>query len=150
MTSRLYTTRRSAITNAIVDLLKQINGTGEYVSNLSNNVYNKLKFIESINDFPTVCVVASSESRTYQAGGYKDRFLSFKLIIFANEENPLTKLDAILEDIETLLESNGRLAYEDRQGIAQRLVDITINSISTDEGAFEPIAIGEMGITVRY
>lgn len=148
--SRIYTTRRSAIIKSIVELLKQINGTGNFVSNLSQNVYPQIKFIESLTDFPSVCVVASNESRVYQAGGYKDRFLNVKIILFANEENPLTKLDSILEDIETLLESNARLEYEDRQGNTQRVLDITINSISTDEGAFDPIAIGEMGITVRY
>jgi hypothetical protein len=148
--SRLYTTRRSSIINSIVDLLKTINGSGSFVSNLSQNVFPQIKFIESLTDFPSVCVVASNESRIYQAGGYKDRFLNVKIILFANEENPLTKLDGILEDIETILEDNARLVYKDRQGNVQTTLDITINSISTDEGAFEPIAIGEMNITVRY
>jgi len=150
MTARTYTTRRSAIIHAIVNCLKQINGTGDFVSNLSGNIHPKVVFIESITDFPTVCVIASGETRTYQAGGYKDRFMTVKVILFVNEENPLTKLDAIMEDIETLLEINAQLPYEDRRGSPQKTLDITVNSISTDEGAFEPIAIGEMNLTVRY
>lgn len=148
--SRIYTTRRTSIVNAIVDLLKTIDGTGNFTSNLSGQVHDKLRYINDINDFPAVCVIAGSETRKYQAAEYKDRFLSCRIIVFVNEENPLTKLDSALEDIETMLETNGRLAYVDKQGSTQRTNGITILTISTDEGALEPIAIGEMSIMVQY
>lgn len=148
--SRKYTTRRSSIVESLVTLFKTIDGSGSFVSNLSGNVYNHLKYISNINDFPSVCVVAGSESRDYQAGQYRDRYLSIRLIIFLNEENPLTKLDAVLEDIETLIEDNGRLAYTDKLGNIDTTHDITVLSISTDEGTLEPIAIGEMSLRVHY
>jgi hypothetical protein len=62
----------------------------------------------------------------------------------------LKKCEAILEDIETLVEDNGRLAYTDRQGTTQFTHDITILSISTDEGTLDPISIGEMSLRVHY
>lgn len=148
--SRLYSTRRTSITRALVDIIKSINGTGDYVSNLSGQVYDKLKYIEDINDFPAVCVIAGSETRNYKTAEYKDRYIGYKILIFVNEENPLTKLDNVLEDIETVLESNGRFAYIDKKGATQYGHDITILNISTDEGALEPIAIGEMSILVHY
>jgi hypothetical protein len=147
---RTYSSRRTAIIEALVTLIKTIDGTGTFRSNLNNNVYGKLKFISDLNDFPTVCVIASSESREYTTGQYRNRFLQVKILIFANEENPLTKMDSVLEDIETLLEDNGRLTYYDKSGDAQKTHDITISSISTDEGALEPVAIGEMFIMVHY
>lgn len=150
MTARIYSTRRYALVDSLVTLFKQINGTGSYLTNLNQNVFSKLKFYDEVTDFPTVCVTASNESRQYQAGGYRDRYLEVRLMVFVNEENPLKKCEAILEDIETLVEDNGRLAYTDRQGTTQFTHDITILSISTDEGTLDPISIGEMSLRVHY
>jgi hypothetical protein len=150
MTARIYSTRRYAIVDALVSLFKRIDGTGSYLSNLSQNVFNKLKFYDEVTDFPTICVTASNESRQYQAGGYRDRYLEVRLMVFVNEDNPLKKCEAILEDVETLVEDNGRLAYVDRQGQTQFTHDITILSISTDEGTLDPISIGEMTLRVHY
>ena len=150
MTARTYSTRRYALVDSLVALFKRIDGTGSYLSNLNQNVFSKLKFYDEVTDFPTVCVTASNESRQYQAGGYRDRYLEVRPMVFVNEENPLKKCEAILEDIETLVEDNGRLAYTDRQGTTQFTHDITILSISTDEGTLDPISIGEMSLRVHY
>jgi hypothetical protein len=147
---RIYSSRRTSIVAAIVELLKTIDGAGSFRSSLSSNVYGKLKYISDISDFPTVCVIASSESREYTTGHYRNRFLQVKILIFVNEEEPLTKIDSVIEDIETLLEDNGQLTYYDKDGNAQKTHDITISSISTDEGALEPIAIGEIFVMVHY
>lgn len=147
---RLYSTRRASIIGSIVDLVKNINGTDNYASNLYGNVYPKLKYLNDINDFPAVCVVAGSEDRQYQAGHYRDRYLNVKVLIFVNEENPLTRLDCILEDIETLIEDNGNLEYFDRHNNSLRVKDISVLSITTDEGTLEPIAIGDMALRVHY
>lgn len=147
---RLYSTRRASIIGSIVDLVKNIDGTDNYASNLYGNVYPKLKYLNDINDFPAVCIVAGSEDRQYQAGHYRDRYLNVKVLIFVNEENPLTRLDCILEDIETLIEDNGNLEYFDRHNNSLRVKDISVLSITTDEGTLEPIAIGDMALRVHY
>ena len=150
MTERTYSTRRYAVVNALVEKVKEINGTGSYVSNLNRNVFNKLKFYDDVSDFPCVCITAGTETRQYQAGGYRDRFLDIRLMIFVKEDNPLDVCEAILEDIETVAEANGRLAYIDRTGATQYTHDITVLSISTDEGTLDPISIGEMTLRVHY
>jgi hypothetical protein len=150
MTERTFSTRRYAVVNALVEKVKEINGTGSYVSNLNRNVFNKLKFYDDVSDFPCVCITAGTETRQYQAGGYRDRFLDIRLMIFVKEEKPLEACEALLEDIETVIETNGRLQYIDRTGTTQTTHDITILSISTDEGTLDPISIGEMTIRVHY
>lgn len=150
VTSRTYTSRRSGIIEALADKLKEIDGKGSYTSSLFRNVKTKLEFISDIANFPTVCVVAGNEIRVYQAAGYKDRYLSIKIVIFVDEENPLTKLDAILEDIETVIEDNSQLEYYDKLGAAQKTIDISVVSITTDEGTLDPIALGEMELRVHY
>ena len=59
-------------------------------------------------------------------------------------------LDKLLEDVETVIESNGRLPYIDRQGNQQYTLDIIILSIDTDEGVLEPYGVAEMQISVHY
>lgn len=147
---RTYSTRRYAIVNSIVDLFKQIDGTNSFRSNLERNVFNRLKFFEEVTDYPTVCVTASNEFREYQAGGYRDRYLEVRIVIFVKEENALEKAESILEDIETMVEDNGRLAYIDKAGATQHTKDIIVISLGTDEGTLDPISIAEMTLRVHY
>ena len=65
MAVRDYTTRRQSITNALVDVLKKINGTGEYLSDVGNNVSPRLKFWDEIEEFPAIHLNASGETREY-------------------------------------------------------------------------------------
>jgi hypothetical protein len=150
MATRSYTTRRQAIVNAIVDKLKGINGTGTYLTNLFENVHPRLKFWDEIEEFPAVHLNAGSETREYQGGGYKDRFMSITIRCYVNSEDAVDDLDKLLEDVEVVLEDNSRLAYSDRNGATQYAHQITIISIDTDEGVLEPYGVGEMIIEVRY
>ena len=148
--SRAYTTRRLGIVNAIVDKLKDINGAGAFLSDLNENVSPRLKFWDEVEEFPAVHLNAGSETREYQGGGYKDRFLSITLRCYVQSEDAVEALDELMEDVETVLEDNSRLAYLDRTQTTQYTQQITIVSIDTDEGVLEPLGVGEMLIEVRY
>jgi hypothetical protein len=150
MADRDYTTRRMAIVKAIEDKLKLINGNYPYRTNLYNNVLPRLKFWDEVEDFPAVHVSAGSESRVYQGGGYKDRFLSVTIRIYVQEENAIFALEKLMEDIETVLENNASLSYVDQDGNTQSVQQITILSLDTDEGALEPLGVGEILCEVRY
>ena len=50
---------------------------------------------------------------------------------FLNEEDAVSALDELLEDVETVLEENSRLKYHDRNGLEQFTQQITIVSIDT-------------------
>jgi hypothetical protein len=148
--SRAFTTRRLGIVNALVDQLKNINGAGAYLSDVNENVSPRLKFWDEVEEFPAIHLNAGSETREYQAGGYKDRFLSITLRCYVQAEDSVEALDELLEDVETVLEDNSRLAYLDRTQTTQYTQQITIISIETDEGVLEPLGVGEMLIEVRY
>lgn len=150
MAERLYTTRRLSIVNALVEKLKEINGQGSFLTNLNKSVSPRLKFWDEIEEFPAVHLNAGSETREYQAGGYKDRYLSITLRCYVNQEDAVAALDALLEDVETILEENSRLTYTNRVGISEYTQQITIVSIDTDEGVLEPYGVGEMQIEVHY
>lgn len=150
MVARTYTTRRTAIVDALVEKLKEIDGTGSYLTNLWGQVEPRLKFWDEVSEFPAVNLNPGSETREYQTAGYKDRFLSITIRCYVNEEDAVLALAKLLEDVETVLEDNSSLKYVDNTGNTQYTHQITIVSISTDEGVLEPLGVGEMVIEVRY
>ena len=150
MAARTYTTRRSAIVDALVVKLKQINQTGDFLTDVFDNVHPRLKFWDEVDTFPALHLNAGSETREYQGGGYKDRFLNLTIRCYVKETDAVDALDKLLQDVETVIEANGRLAYIDKQGVTQHTHDIVIISIETDEGVLEPFGVGEVLLQVRY
>jgi len=147
---RDYTTRRTAIVTALVEKLQGINGSGEFLTDVYNNVYPRLKFWDEVEQFPAIHLNAGSETRDYQADGYRDRYLSITIRVYVQEEDAVEALDKLIEDVETVIESNSRLEYTDKQGNTQYTHDILIISIDTDEGVLEPLGVGEVLIQVHY
>ena len=147
---RVYTSRRANIVNALVEQFKGINGSGKMITDVSDNVHPFLKFWDEIEDFPALHINAGSESRDYQAGGFKDRFLSLTVRCYVNEENAQDALNALMEDVETVIEENSRLQYSDKQNNLFTTNQISIISIDTDEGALEPLGVGEITIEIQY
>jgi len=149
MAARDYTTRRSAIVNAIVSKLEEINGTGHFLSSVSD-VSPRLKFWDEIEEFPAVHVNAGSETREYLGAGEKFRYLTLTFRCYVNEDDPVEALEKLMEDVETVLETNNPITYTDRLGAVQNTIQTTILSIDTDEGVLDPLGIGEIITTVQY
>ena len=147
---RLYTSRRMNIVEALVVKLKDIDGSGAYLTDVNENVDPRLKFWDEIEEFPAIHLNAGSETREYQAGGYKDRYLSVTVRCYVSQEDAQEALNALMEDVETVLEQNSYLEYVDAQNKTYNTQQITIVSIDTDEGVLEPLGIGEILIEVRY
>ena len=59
-------------------------------------------------------------------------------------------LNKLMEDVETVLEENSRLAYTDQYNVTHYTQQLTVVSIDTDEGVLEPLGVGELLIEVRY
>ncbi len=150
MDNRIYTSRRAAIIDALVDKLKEINGAFPFNTDLEGQVFPRLKFWDEVDMFPAVHISTGSERRQYQGGGYKDRFLYVTIRCYVKEEDAQAALEGLLEDIETVLEDCSRLEYKDRQDVTQTTQQITIISIQTDEGVLEPLGVGEIECEIRY
>ena len=146
---RLYTSRRAGITKALANELSKIDGRGLFHQAVAETSA-RLKFWDEVEEFPAIHLNAGSESRNYQGGGIKDRFLTVTVRCYVNEEDAQVALGALLEDVETVLEKHSRLTYFDSRFTKQSTQQITIISIDTDEGVLEPLGVGEMIIEVRY
>lgn len=147
---RTYSTRRQNIVKALVEVIKLIDGTGEFNVNVNRNVHGRLKFWDEVKEFPAIHLNSGSETREYQGGGYKDRYLTVTIRAYVKAENSVEYLDALLEDIETVIEQNSRLKYIDKRGATQYTHQISIVSIDTDEGVLDPLGIGELLLQVHY
>ena len=148
--TRLYTTRRQNIVDALVDVIERIDGTGTYQTAIAD-VSPRLKFWDEVTEFPSIHINAGRELRTYDGGGFKFRYLTITLRCYVEDnEDSVGALDALLEDVETVLEAEDPLTYYDKNGVSQKTVQTTIVSIDTDEGVMDPLGIGEMQIEVQY
>lgn len=146
-----YRTARKKISEALTNKIKLLNGNHPYNSNVSGNVSSKLVFIDEIEQYPKVCVVAGAETREYQPGEFKWRFLQISIRAYVHNENDAQEeLSLLFEDIERVIDENDVLTYDDTVSPNLSTTNMVIQSISTDEGALAPLAIGEMNIEVRY
>jgi hypothetical protein len=109
-----------------------------------------MRFWDEIQEFPCVCLVAGAESIVHQGGGMKDRYLDVTLRAYVNEEDSTLALEKLLEDVELIIDRNGRLAYVDSSGNTDSTRDIIITYIDTDQGALSPLGVGEMTLQVKY
>lgn len=143
-------TRRGSIVEALVDKLKSISLSGGYSTDLGEQAYSRMIFWDEISEFPCICVVAGAETIVHQGAGLKDRYLNIILRAYVKDEYPTDALERLLEDIEFIIDNNGRLAYTDSSGVTGTTRDIVITFIDTDQGALSPLGIGEMTLQVKY
>ena len=147
----VYRTKRRKIADALVEKLKEIDGNHPFNINVFDNVQSKMVFLDEIEQYPKVCVVAGDETREYLPDGYKWRFLSLTIRAYVNnEEDAQEELALLFEDIERIIDENDALVYDDTVNPSESTTSLTIESIGTDEGVIQPLGIGEMVVEVRY
>ena len=136
-----------SITSAIAEKLKEINGEAPYTTNIYEHAYAKLKFWDEVSDFPSVYVVTGSESREYLPAAFTWCFLNISIKLYCKGEDSQDQLEDLIEDVENLLDSTlGRITFNDTKSTEE----ISVTSITTDEGLLAPYAVGEINILVRY
>ena len=146
-----YRTARKKIAVSLAEKLKEIDGNHPFKTNVFENVTSKMLFLDEIEQYPKVCVVAGDESRQYLPDGYKWRFLTLTVRAYVhNEEDAQEELALLLEDIERIIDENDALVYDDTVDPNETTTSLTIESIGTDEGVIQPLGIGELVVEVRY
>ena len=146
-----YRTARKKIVDALVKQCKEIDGNHPYNSNLFNNVHGHMVFLDQIQEYPKVCVVAGDETRQYQPNEFKWRFLGLDIRVYVEDQEDSQEVLALLmEDIERVLDNNDVLTYDDTVSPNLKTTSLTLQSLSTDEGVLAPLGIGEIAIQVRY
>lgn len=144
----MATSRRRDIINYLISQLKLIDGTVSaysytFKTNLSQNVYKGLKYIDQINDFPSVYVQAGEETYRYNSKTNTEAFMTIMVRIYAYEEHSLYKLEDLVDDVTHVLE---RIKYDQ----SHKIISAEIVSIDTDSGLLDPYGLGEIMVAVQY
>lgn len=145
----MATSRRRDIANFLVGELKKIDGgvstfdsSYTYQVNLFNNVFRRLKFLDEINDFPSVYLQAGTENRIYDTKGLTTSTLDIMLRVYVHTETAVEELESTMQDIEFVIYNMDTEIYG--------MMDVQVSTMSTDEGLLDPYGIGEVGVTVSY
>ena len=139
--------KRSSIVKALAEKFKVIDGNSPYSVNLYNNSFPYLKFWDEVQNFPSVYCTTGNETREYLPGNFKWGYLGVSVKVYCKGDTSQEQLEQLLGDIETALDLNNNLTYDDQ---GNETTDILITSITTDEGLLAPYAVGEINLQVRY
>lgn len=139
---------RVDIVEAIKLKILELNGTGDYVSDIGQNCFTSMRFWDELNDFPSVCVVAGTETRQYLPGDFQWGFLGVSIKLYVKTgDDPAVPLERLISDVELAIKKCTNMPY----GIStKRTTDARVSSIVTDEGLLKPYGIGEVNISVQY
>jgi hypothetical protein len=141
---------RTQITNYVVEQLQKIDGrtspyTKEYVflSNLHENVYRGVKYLDEINDFPSLYITSNVEKRKYETNGNTDAIVFTVIRCYVMSDEPEVQLSNIFQDIEHIL-------YNMQVPNEYTSLDITIDSTLTDSGLLKPYGMAEIFLSSRF
>lgn len=140
--------KRTSIIRALAAKFQTIDGQAPYQTNLSSNAYAKLKFWDEVEDFPSVYLTPGSEQREYLPSNFTWGYLGVSVKVYCRGEEAQQELEYLLEDLETCVDANRVLVYD--QDNSFETTEILIQSITTDEGLLAPYAVGEINLQVRY
>jgi hypothetical protein len=143
--------RRTEIVQFIVARLKEIDGeispydsSYTFVTNVFDNVFRKIKFLDEVNDFPSLYVSAGTEIRDFQSENLTVATLDVIIRAYVyGEDNSQTLSDDLAQDVEHIIYSLG-------DNPDKGILDITIDNITTDEGLAVPYGIAEIELSVVY
>jgi hypothetical protein len=141
---------RRLITDEIVRCLRQINGSSspyspyyEFKSDLHQNVYKGFRFIDEINDFPSVYITSGLEQRIYNTKELTESIVTTTVRCYVYGQDPQQQLSDIVQDIE-------HVVYNFKFDTKIQVQDITIKEILTDSGLLEPYGMAEIFLNTRF
>lgn len=147
---------RAAIPKAMAEKLKtELNGQSPYITNIYGNVINKVTHFDAIQNYPTISITPGPETREDMPSNFTLCYVDLYIRIYVQNQNDAQgQLETIIADIETFVDNNLGIEYTVDAPSGGQLTDNTISnsivSISTDEGLLDPLALGEIILTVQY
>lgn len=116
-----------------------------YKTNLFGNVTDQLKFLDNINDFPTVTFFqTSSERRIERGGGEVYAAVNYIIRCYFLADDNADQADDFIEDIQFALNS-----FRYTQSNSD-LVDLKILAVSSDERLLTPYGVSELSFGLIY
>ena len=152
---------RTQVVDLLVSDLKNIDG-GTATSNPNNyidpytfksnvfdtNVFRNWKYLEEINDFPTICFMVGAVSRQHVGGDVRYEFFEVNFRGYVHGEDSLNLADDLSEDIDFVVNSFRNKALITNSTL--EISDALVLSVSTDEGLFDPYGLCDIRAQISY
>ena len=152
---------RTEVVDLLVTDLKNIDG-GTATSNPNNyidpytfksnvfdtNVFRNWKYLEEINDFPTICFMVGAVTRQHVGGDIRYEFFEVNLRGYVHGEDSLNLADDLSEDIDFVVNSFRNKALITNSTL--EISDALVLSVSTDEGLFDPYGLCDIRAQISY
>jgi len=125
--------KKSDIISNLVTNLKNVGGF--------TNVFPHFKFIDQINDFPTICIHIAEDDRNHLESTTLGGDLIVSIRGYVYKEDSIGACDTLIQDIETVISQISYPGYQE---------DIRVISVDSDEGLYEPHGIVDMRLSIMY
>ena len=112
----------------------------------ASNVHKHFKFLEELNDFPSVCFVASSESREQLGTNRRLGTIEVALRGYVFDENNVDKAEILAQNVESKVDSFSANVAARANGVS----DARVVSFRTDEGLLQPYGVADLEVQILY
>tara|TARA_Y100001963_G_C6780501_1_gene449579 strand:+ start:601 stop:1017 length:417 start_codon:yes stop_codon:yes gene_type:complete len=131
-------TRRTQIVEALKDDLGTIDDV------LEANVFRQFKYLEEINDFPSICFLSRGENRLHRGAGRRLAGLQIDIRGYVYDEDEIGEAESLGDSIETIVD-----AFANRYP-QHAVEDARVLSFRTDEGLFNPYGTVDLSVQLTY
>lgn len=133
-------TRRKQIIDGLVTELGQTSDVS------SSNVFRHFKYLDEINDFPSVCLLPRNEARIERGANRRLGIIEVALRGYTFDENNLDRAEFLAQNVEAKVDSFSANVAAKANGVS----DVRVVTFRTDEGLFEPYGIADLELQILY
>jgi hypothetical protein len=112
----------------------------------STNVFKHFKFLDEINDFPSVCFVAGSESREQLSANRRLGSIEIALRGYVFDENNIDIAEILAQNVESKVDSFSANVAARANGVS----DARVTTFRTDEGLLQPYGVADLEVQILY
>jgi len=133
-------TRRKQIIDGLVTELGQTSDVSP------SNVFRHFKYLDEINDFPSVCLLPRNEARIERGANRRLGIIEVALRGYTFDENNLDRAEFLAQNVEAKVDSFSANTAAKANGVS----DVRVVTFRTDEGLFEPYGIADLELQILY
>ena len=112
----------------------------------ASNVHKRFKFLDELNDFPSVCFVAGTERRDQLGANRRLATIDIALRGYVFDENNVDKAEILAQNVESKVDSFSANVAARANGVS----DARVISFRTDEGLLQPYGVADLEIQIFY
>ena len=135
----MATRRKQIIDGLVVEL-------GQTPDVSASNVFRHFKYLDEINDFPTICLLPRNEARIERGANRRLGIIEVALRGYTFDENNLDRAEILAQNVEAKVDSFSANTAAKANGVS----DVRVVTFRTDEGLFEPYGIADLELQILY